>query len=398
MYRVVVTGIAPIASIGMGESFFDALFSGKTVISRMEPDYCMGEPSTEWYVPYPKVDIKSYGRDFVKMMMMASPNACLAAVSAVEALRDSGLEKADEDAAVYFGVGAPHAGPLLNAYEALGDEAPLHPCTNPMIMSNSVSAWIAMILGIHGVNQVISTACASGTNAVGEAYEHIRSGRGRMAVCGGSDDLRSKRGVLMRSFDVLGALTKSKDGLPRPFSEERSGFLFSEGGACALILEEYESAVKRGADIYAEITGYSASCDAYHIVQMPEKPVQIVNMLSELAHGEKVDYYNAHGTATELNDKTERYVLGEVFGDAVSELRVSSTKGLIGHSIGASGAIEAAVCAYSVKNDIVHGTPTGTSFPELNIPRSSEKARIECAISASFGFGGHNAALKFKKV
>lgn len=398
MERVVITGMAPVASLGTGAQFFENLFSGKSVISRMTEKQCPAGVKTKWYVPYPETDFSGFGRDILRMRVMAPPNACTAAVSAMLAAKDAGIDVFPEDTAVYYGVGAPNTDAVIGGYETVGRNAPLNPCTNPMIMTNSVSAWLSILLHIHGVNQVVSTACASGTSAVGDAYRHIANGLGRTAVCGGADCLISARGTILKSFDILGALTDSEDGFPRPFSEERSGFLFSEGAACTLVLEEYHTALQRGARIYAEITGYEANCDAYHIVQMPQKPEYITKMLEKLVNGEQVDYYNAHGTCTKVNDSAELEALRSVFGGALDRIYVNSTKGVIGHSIGASGAIEAAVCAYSIKNGLIHGVKTGTVPQDLRIPSETVRAGIQCAVSASFGFGGHNAALKFRAV
>lgn len=399
MNRVVVTGMAPIAAIGSGKEFFENLYAKKAVFKQIPDDYCRGYNTvTKWMVPYPEVDYSAYGREVMRMSVMASKNACTSTVAAIEAVKDAKLDKLDDDTAVIFGSGLPNVREMTMGYESVMKEERMHPCTNPMIMANSISAWIAIILGVHGKNQVVSTACAAGSSAIGEAYLHIRDGRGRMAICGGADCLREDNGLMLQSFDILGALSRTEDGCPRAFSKERSGFLFSEGAACALILEEYEHAVQRGADIYAEITGYEACCDAHHIVQMPDNPEQIIKMIKNISKDEDVQYYNAHGTATELNDKTEAMVLGEVFGDKAKDIYVTSAKGLLGHTIGASGAIEAAITAYTIKNNLIHGNLLGTPMEGLRLPETSTEAHIDCAISASFGFGGHNAALKFRKV
>lgn len=397
MNRVAITGLAPITAMGTGKAFFEHLLKKEAVIRRIPPEYTGAPLSTGWYVPFPEVDYKPFGRDFLRMSAMTSRNACTGAAAALLALKDAGLEQPDPDTAVFFGVGAPHSQEVVKGYRSVTEHKPMHPCTNPMIMTNSVPAWISILLGIHGVSQVVSTACASGTSAIGEAYLHIRSGRGSMAICGGADDLACDEGMMLRSFDVLGALTKAEDGIPRAFSQERSGFLFSEGATCALILEEYASARKRGARIYAEITGYAATCDAYHIVQMPPVPTQIIRMLEQLTVGEQIDYYNAHGTGTPVNDRTEQLALTETFGERAASIPVTSVKGILGHTIGASGAIEAAVCAYSLHNQVIHGNLLGTPLPGLCLPEESREVSIRTAISASFGFGGHNAALKFRR-
>lgn len=399
MNRAVITGIAPIAAIGSGKEFFKNLFEKKAVIERIPENYCENYvPVSQWMVPYPEINYAEYGRDVMRMSVMASKNACTSTVAAIEAVKDANIEKLDEDTAVIFGSGLPNMREIKTAYNSILNHENLHPCTNPIIMANSLSAWIAIVLGIHGKNQVVSSACATGTNAIGEAYLHIRDGYGKTAICGGADCFSEDGGLIFQSFDILGALTKTEDGFPRAFSEERSGFLYSEGAACALVLEEYNSAKERGANIYAEITGYETSCDAHHIVQMPDNPEQIIKIIAKLAENTDIQYYNAHGTATMLNDKTEINVLEKVFGDKAKNVYVTSAKGILGHTIAASGAIEAAICAHSIKNGIIHGNILGTPMQGVMLPEVSTEVCIENAISASFGFGGHNAAIRFRKV
>jgi 3-oxoacyl-[acyl-carrier-protein] synthase II len=398
--RVVITGIAPVTSMGIGKNeFFNNLMLKKVCIDKIPEGYCKGYASeTQWYVPYPKIDFDAYGEKIAQLTGRAPLNAIVTAVSATLALADAGIEQLDEDSAVVYGVGVSNMPEFTVGFDVIEMNKRMHPHTIPYIMTNAVSAWISILFEVHGMSHIVSTACASGTSAIGEAFESIRAGRVNMAICGGADCITDDHGFILRGFDLLGALTKTDDGFPYPFSEERTGFLFSEGAACSLVLEEYERAKKRGATIYAEITDYRANCDAHHIVQMPPEPVQIKRMLRDLAMGEKVDFYSAHGTATPLNDATEGAILSEIFGVGPSAPLVNSTKGFIGHSIGAAGAIEAAVCVYAIKNSIVHGNIMKTPMSGLNLPVEAVKADINCAISSSFGFGGHNAALKFRKV
>ncbi|MDO5558080.1 MAG: beta-ketoacyl-[acyl-carrier-protein] synthase family protein [Oscillospiraceae bacterium] len=398
MNRVVITGIAPVNAMGSGNEFFNNLMAMRPVISKADNNYCAGKISSGWYVPYPEVDLAPYMDKLKRMPSLASKNACTAAVAAIIAASDAGISEFDPDTAVFFGVSTMNADDVINAYNLIKGNRRLMPSTNPKAMANAVPAWISILFNVHGRSQVISTACSSGPDAVGAAYEHISMGKSKMAICGGADYMKSDEEMIFRSFDVLGALTRSTDGLPRPFSDQRSGFLFCEGGACALILEEYECALRRNADIYAEITGYDSCCDAYHIVKMPEYPQQAVAMLRKLTQGKKVDYYNAHGTATEVNDRIETIALKEVFGNDLKNVIINATKGITGHCIGTSGAIEAAVCAYSIRHGIVHGNIPGTPFEGLNLPDKTTKADIKCAVSSSFGFGGHNCALMFEKI
>lgn len=332
------------------------------------------------------------------MLLLAPRNAITAAVSALKAAEDAGLSALDPDTAVFYGVSTMDIDDVVGGYIPTAEGKRMHPSTNPKSMTNAVAAWIPILFGTHGRTFVLSTACASGTDAIGAAYEHIALGRSKMAVCGAADQMDCIEQLFFRSFDVLGTLTRTTDGLPRPFSEERSGFLFSEGGACTLILEEYGSAVARGAEIYAEITNYSACCDAYHIVKMPEYPEQVIAMLREITAGKDVDYYNAHGTATTVNDRMEATALKEVFGDKLPDITINATKSMTGHAIGTSGALEAAVTAYSLKNGIIHGNLLGTPMEGLNLPQQTIRRDIRCGVTASFGFGGHNSALMLEKI
>lgn len=398
MHRVVITGIAPIVAMGAGQEFFNKLMAMEPVIKPTDEDYCNGANTSKWYVPYPEIDITPYKAQLRQMLLLASRNAITAAAASLMAAEDAGIQKFDPDTAVFFGGSTMDAEDMYTAYLATQSGRRMHPSSNPKTMANAVPAWISILFGIHGRSQVIATACASGTDAIGAAYEHICMGKSRMAICGGADRMNCSSQMIFRSFDVLGALTRSPDGLPRPFSDERSGFLFCEGGACTLILEEYESAKARGAKIYAEITDFRACCDAFHIVKMPDYPEQVISMLKEMVKGKKLDYYNAHGTATTVNDQMEATALREVFGSELDSIIINATKSMTGHAIGTSGALEAAVTAYSIKNGIVHGNLVGTPMEGLNLPKQTQNREINCAISSSFGFGGHNSALMLEKI
>jgi len=273
----------------------------------------------------------------------------------------------------------------------------VNPMCIPLIMPNSTAAWISISLGTHGRSMQMCTACASGTDAVGMSYQSILNGSCNMAICGGNDYLVDSESITLPSFEQLRAVTNADDGRSLPFSEEHKGFLFSEGAAGFLVLEELDHALARNAKIYAEITGYEYSCDAYNIVAMPESAEHITIMMKKLLNGKKVDYYNAHGTGTILNDNTEAKMICEVFGDKENQPAINSTKAFIGHTIGASGAIEAIVCADSIYNSKIHGNICGTIMNNLNVSAESREIDIERAVSASFGFGGHNAALMFEK-
>ncbi len=398
-HRVVITGIAPVTGMGIGkEEFFERLLKKDVCICRLPENYSKGyDGFSKWYVPFPDIDYDSFGSPIAKMNAKAPLVAKATVASALLAVADAEIESIDEDAAVVYGASVHNAPEMVRAYRSIAEETLMHPFTIPLLIPNTISAWVSMALGIHGPSHVITTACASGTSAIGEAYLSIREGRAKTAVCGGVDCMVDEEGLIYKGFDALGVLTRSEEGFPYPFSEERSGFLYNEGAACTLILEELETARQRNAKIYAEITGYESSCDAWHIVQMDPAARQIIKMLSKLTADEKIDYYNAHGTGTNLNDQTEAEIIKTVFASYEKGPYVNSTKGFIGHSLAASGAIEAAVCSYTVKNDVIHGNIMKTPLEGIELPVDPVRTEVNTAVSASYGFGGHNAVLKFRK-
>ncbi|MBP1759879.1 MAG: 3-oxoacyl-(acyl-carrier-protein) synthase [Firmicutes bacterium] len=267
----------------------------------------------------------------------------------------------------------------------------------PMLMTNSPAAWISILFGLKGFSYTLNASCASGSYALGEAYRTIADGRCDVMLTGGVEALAEKNGAIMRGFDMLSTLTRAEDGKPRPFSKQRSGFLFNEGAGCVLVLEELERARARGADIYAEIVGYEAGSDTFSIVQMDPGGDNIAGLFVKISRGIKVDYLNAHGTATTTNDDIEARVIQRIFGNKSHQPYINSTKGVLGHSIGASGALEAAVTALSIKESKIHGNLTAEPIDNLNLPLETIKTPIEYALSASYGFGGHNALILFKR-
>jgi 3-oxoacyl-[acyl-carrier-protein] synthase II len=267
----------------------------------------------------------------------------------------------------------------------------------PATMPNSPAAWVSICFGIHGQSTTVNASCASGTYAVGESFRRIRDGYDDVVLCGGVENLKDGCGAIMRGFDMLGALTKSKDGLPRPFSKNRSGFLFSEGGACMLVLETLDHARSRNARIYAEVLDYLACSDAANIVQIEKEGRQITRMLAQISKGRHIDYLNAHGTGTETSDEVEARAIQAVFGNSAGQPLINSTKGILGHTLGASGALETAVTALSIAQDVVHGNLTDNPVENLNLPVEPARRTVQTALTVSYGFGGHNAALLLGK-
>lgn len=399
MRRVVITGMSAICSAGTEHSeVFRNLCDRKVDLHEIVKDNPAREKlHSRFYIPYPEFDDSEYAKKLKQVKRRGSKSAYTACFSALKALADAGIEKPDDNTRVYMGVGAPNIFELMDQTFQLEYENSIDTLLIPITMESSLAAWLSIVLGIHGRSSVLSMACASGTEAVGGGYESILNGQCDMALCGGSDHLPDKNLLLVRGFEALKCVSLSDGGYAYPFSEEGNGFLFSEGAASVLVLEELEHALARNAHIYAEVTGFESSCDGYSIVAMREDGKVIKDMLRKLIGDKHVDYYNAHGTATNLNDKTEAMIIRELFGSRENQPAISATKCLIGHTLGASGAIEAMVCAESIRHNKVHGNTCKTVFEDLNITAETRDIHVDTAVSASFGFGGHNAAVMIER-
>jgi 3-oxoacyl-[acyl-carrier-protein] synthase II len=281
--------------------------------------------------------------------------------------------------------------------------------TNPfvvsMIMPNAVSANIAIKFGIRGPAQTNCSACSSGTVAIGSAFHAVQGGTLDTAIAGGVEYLNDDYGILFRGFDMARTLVARgpkpfrDDQLNRPFDRDRSGFLFSQGGCGVMVLEELEHARARKAPILCEVAAYAETCDGFNIMMIEPKGRQIERMLARLLSSagcaaRDVDYINAHGTGTQLNDAAETEVIERVFGKAPL---VNSTKSLLGHTIGASGALGVIVAALSIRDGATHVCKNlDNPIRDLNFVRAPGRHRIRTAVAQSFAFGGHNAALLLK--
>lgn len=276
----------------------------------------------------------------------------------------------------------------------------------PMAIPNMPSGHISMQLGAKGPNLALSTACAAGTHAVGEAYRSIVYGSCDMVITGGSEAVICPLGI--GGFSAMKALStrnEAPEQASRPFDKDRDGFIMAEGSGM-LIVEELEHALKRGATIYAEITGYGASSDAYHIAAPPEDgegAARCLRLALEDAGlvAEDIDYINAHGTSTPLNDRCETRAIKTVFGDHAKRLAISSTKSMTGHMLGAAGGIEAAFTALSIRDQIAPPTMNlQEPSPECDldyVPNQARKMEIRAAVSNSFGFGGTNGVIVMQR-
>lgn len=353
---------------------------------------------SEWITPYPDIESDGkYKNELYRIKTGGSKSAYAMAKASLLALEDAHIEKADDNAMVFIGTDSMSMEELSHQIIQFNSTCKMNVMTLPIVIQNAIASWVTIVLGTHGTSSVINMACASSTAAIGFSYESILSGRCDMSICGGTSLPADENLTILKGFEYVKCVTTDKNGNAYPFSEERAGFLFSEGAACALVLEELSHAKKRGADILAEITGFETSSDACDILSMDTSGKYAEDMLNRLINGKKVDYYNAHGTATMLNDKVEADVIRKIFGSKDSQPAINATKAFLGNTFGAGGALEAMVCIESIRNNKVHGNICGTLLPDLNLTEQTRELNVERAVTASFGFGGHNATLMFEK-
>ena len=341
----------------------------------------------------------------------------LAMIAAIQAVKDSGMDLDQEDKnriGVIYGVGIGGIKTfetevkMYGAHEAAGPK--FSPFFIPKMIADIASGQISIHFGFHGPNYTTTSACASSSNALADAFNLIRLGKANAIVAGGAEAAICACGV--GGFNAMKALSTRNDDpttASRPFSKSRDGFVMGEGAGC-LILEELEHAKARGAKIYAEMVGEGESADAYHITAShPEGLGARLVMENALRDSglrpEDIDYINVHGTSTHVGDISEAKAIKEVFGDAAFKLNISSTKSMTGHLLGAAGAVEAMVTVLSVQNDIVPPTinhEEGDEDPEIDYNlnftfNKAQKRTVRAGLSNTFGFGGHNACVVFKK-
>jgi len=330
---------------------------------------------------------------------------------AKQAVKDASLDlnKLDRNrCGVLIGSGIGGLRIIEQEHETFKNKGPsrLSPFLIPMLIVNEASGHVAIAHGFKGPNSCVATACASGSHAIGDAFKIIERGDADLMICGGTESSITVLGV--GGFCALKALSTRNDApekASRPFDRERDGFVIAEG--CGLvILETLEHAKKRNAPIYAEIVGYGMSCDAYHITAPdPEGDGAARSMLQALKdaglHPEDVDYINAHGTSTKLNDKLETVAIKKALGTHAKKVMVSSTKSMTGHLLGAAGGVEFIVCCLAIRDDVV--VPTiNYEYPDPEcdldyVPNTARKTKVAVCMSNSLGFGGHNATLVVKK-
>lgn len=408
MRRVVVTGLGAITPIGNTvEKMWESVKSGVCGIDKITQFDTTGRKVTlagevKGFVPEEVLDKREARKmdRFVQFAMAAAKEAMADAAFDMEALDT-------EKCGVIVSSGIGGLGTIESENQKGMEKGfdRVSPHFIPMVISNMAAGNIAIAFGFHGMCICPVTACASGTNAIGDAFRQIRDGYADVMLCGGTEASITPLGI--GGFTSLKALSQAEDKnrASIPFDKERSGFVMGEG-AGILILEEYEHAVKRGAKIYCEVAGYGANCDAHHITapledgSMAAKCMQMA-MKDAGITPEEVTYINAHGTSTPLNDKGETKAVKLAFGDSAKAVMMSSTKSMTGHLLGASGAVEGIITALSVQNDFVPAT-INYQVPDENcdldiVANEGRNVAVDYAMSNSLGFGGHNATVVFKK-
>ncbi len=410
--RVVITGLGCVTALAeSADKLFTALCEGKSGISNIEAfdvsDYPVrfgGEIKTFKITKYIE------HREAKRMDRFTQ----LAIVSAIQAVNDSKIDFANEDTnriGVIIGTGIGGIKEIEDQHLRLLNKGPgkVSAFCVPKLMGNAASANISILYGLKGPNICIVSACASGSHAIGEAFCSIMAGRCDAALTGGSEAALTPIGLA--SFCSLKSLSTRNDNpqaASRPFDKDRDGFILSEG-AGVIVLEEYEHAKRRGAKIYAELLGYGATGDGYHLTAPWSNGQGAAEaMKAALAdagiEAEKVDYINAHGTSTVLNDIAESAAIRTVFGPHAYKLAVSSVKSCLGHLLGASGAVEIIATVQTIEKSVIPPTVNLENQDERCdlkidfVPNEARKANVDIAISNSLGFGGHNACLVVGKV
>ena len=405
--RVVVTGMGAITPIGNSvEEFWNGIKEGKTGFGPITyfdtADYrCKLAAEVKDFDPAQYMDKKSARR---------MEQFCQFAVAAAgQAISDAGLIMEQEDpymvgCSVGSGIGSLQA--MEREYDRLKEKGPgrVGPMLVPLMISNMAAGNVSIAYGLKGKSLNVVTACATGTHSIGEAYRTIQYGDADVMIAGGTESSITPIGIA--GFSALTALSFSEDPerASIPFDKERNGFVMGEGSAI-VVLEELEHAKRRGAKIYAELTGYGCSSDAYHITSPAEDGSGAATaMLNALKDGgvepEELTYINAHGTSTHHNDLFETRAIKLAFGEHAYDLKINSTKSMVGHLLGAAGAVEFVTCVKEIQKGYIHRTVGLRETEEeldLNYCRDSYKEEVPYALTNSLGFGGHNASLLLKK-
>lgn len=411
MQRTVITGMGVVSPLGSDlDTFWTRLVAGTNGIGRIT-----NFDSTDFPVQIAG-EVKDFDVDaFIdrKSQRRMDEFSHYAIAASAMAMKDSGIDVASVDpyrfgCIVSSGVG----GITTTESEVLKmkERGPkrVSPFCIPQIIINIASGHIAIEHGLKGPNYAIVSACASGLHSIGNAVKLIQHGEADMMLAGGSEAPVSP--ISVAGFAALHALSRRNDDpatASRPFDKDRDGFIMAEGGA-VLVLESYEHAKKRGARIYAEITGFSQTCDAFHMTAPAETAEGSTRAMTDAMKRAKVnasdiDYINAHGTSTPMNDRIETLAIKQALGESEARrVMISSTKSMIGHMLGAAGAIESIVCALAIKNDVIPPTINYTTpDPDCDldyVPNTARETKVDVCVNNSLGFGGHNACAVFKRI
>jgi 3-oxoacyl-[acyl-carrier-protein] synthase II len=409
MTRVVVTGMGLITSVGTDlASTWEALCQGKSGVAEIE-GYDISRHRVHFAAQVKNFDASPYMDR--KDVRRNDPYEQIAIAATKQALDQAGLKITDENAddiGVYIGSGIGGLQTLHDQFAVLFEKGPdrISPFFINMMIIDGAPGVVSIMTGAKGPNWAAVSACATSGNTIGEAWETIRRGDAKAMIAGGAE--KAVGPISMAAFDNMHALSRRNDdpqGASRPFDATRDGFVMGEGAA-TLILEDLEFAKARGAPILAEMVGYAATGDAYHVTEPAPGGSGLVRAMRRALEKaglrlDQVDYINAHGTSTPYNDRTETQAIKTCFGEHASRLAISSTKSMIGHTLGAAGAVEAAVSIMTMLTGII--TPTiNLHHPDPDcdldyVPNEAREATVNVALSNSMGFGGHNTSLIFKR-
>jgi len=407
--RVVVTGLGIMSPLGLEvDRFWENLISGKSGVSKIDR-FDVEKIASKIAAQIRDFEPENY-MDFKQAKRMDRFSQ-FAVATTLNAIKDSGFKinsNSENEVGVYIGSGVGGLLTLEQQHERLLSRGAdkVSPFLIPMMISNMAAAQVSIASGAKGPVSTTTTACAAGSNAIGDAFEIIKRGVAEVMIDGGSE--ASITPLAMAGFSNMKALSTRNDEpekASRPFDRDRDGFVMGEGCGI-LILEELKSALRRDAKIYCEIFGYGLSGEAYHITSMEQSGANVARCIRNcLDEGgvdlEEVDHINAHGTSTPLNDAVESAAIKRCFGEYAYNININSTKSMIGHCLGASGAIEAVAVILAIKNNIISPTINLDNPDEkcdLNYTaKVSQKREVNIALSNSMGFGGHNVTLGFKK-
>jgi len=407
--RVVVTGMGVVSPIGLTvPDMWEALISGKSGVDHIS-SFDPAPFETKFAAEAKGFDLNGYvSPKEAHRMDRFTQFAVAASLQAVEASRLTINGSNAEETGVIIGNSVCGLLSVCEQFKLLSQAGPrrISPILAPTMTGDAASVQASLILGAKGVNYSLSSACSSGSDAVGQAYQAIQHGDAKVMVAGGAE--APILPLIVAAFNAMRALSTRNNGAQaacRPFDAERDGFVLGEGAA-VMILEDASYALERGAPILAEIIGYSSTSDAFHLTQPSPngdgaaRALRLALKKADISPND-IDYINAHGTATLLNDRTETNAIKSVFGEYAHRIPVSASKSMLGHSLGAAGSIEAVICVLAINHGIVPPT-TNLTHPDPQcdldyVPNKARQVKVKTAVSNSFGFGGHNSALIFRR-